>query len=63
MVVLSNKFLYESDEEFQIIDSQCEVCVHYNSGNYSDMCPKEKFEQIKKNQVFCEKKEMSSMLD
>lgn len=60
---MSDKFLYESEEEFQIVGSQCEVCIHFNSGNYSDICPRGKMEQIKNNQVFCEKKEIASILD
>lgn len=57
------KFLYENEEEFQIIKSQCEVCINYNSGRFSDACPKDNIEIIKKNQMTCEKKEVTSILD
>lgn len=57
------KFLYENEEEFQIIESQCEVCINYNSGRFSDVCPKDNIEIIKKNLMTCEKKEVASILD
>lgn len=60
---MDKKFLYESEEEFQIIDSQCEVCINYNSGDFSEVCPKEKLDKIKNNLLSCEKKEIASVLD
>ena len=60
---MDKKFLYESEEEFQIIDSQCEVCINYNSGDFSEVSPKEKLDKIKNNLLSCEKKEIASVLD
>lgn len=57
------KFLYENEEEFQIIECQCEVCINYNAGKFSDVCPKDNIEIIKKNLMTCEKKEVASILD
>lgn len=60
---LSDKFIYENDKEIQMIDSQCEACIYYNSGKYSDNCPKERIDEIKKNLISCEKKRIFSVLD
>lgn len=60
---MEKKFLYENEEEFKIIDSQCEGCINYNAGRFSDVCPKDRIEKIKKNLITCEKKEIASILD
>ena len=63
MVKVKKKYVYESYKAIQIIDSQCEVFIYYNAGKYSEICPKEKIDKIKRNIIPCEKKRIPNILD
>lgn len=60
---MNEKFVYQDDKEFQLLESQCELCIHYNEGKYSDVCPTEKIEDIRANLCKCPKKRIKSILD
>lgn len=60
---MENKFIYQNENEIQLLSSQCEVCIHYNGGNYSDECPTEKLKEIQNNICKCSKKAIKSLLD
>ena len=49
-----SKFSYE-ENELNIISCQCELCVYYNGGTYSKICPLEIIEKITDNNIICPK--------
>lgn len=60
---MNDKFVYKSENEFQLVDSQCELCVHYNEGKYSDICPTGKIEDIRNNLSKCPMKHQKSIFE
>lgn len=60
---MEDKFIYQDEKEFQLLDSQCEVCIYYNKGGFSTECPIEGREKIRANICKCPKKRVKSILD
>lgn len=52
---MNDKFYYTNEDEIKIVNSQCELCHYYNGGKFSDICPKEKLNQIVNNEIKCDK--------
>ncbi len=51
----SDKFTYTDSSEIEVADSMCGFCTHYNNGQYSDVCPMDLIEDIKKAKIICPK--------
>ena len=47
-----SKFCYE-EGEIELVECQCELCVYYNDGARSEVCPKEQLDEIIHNTIFC----------
>lgn len=60
---MEDKFIYQNENEIQLLSSQCEVCIYYNDGGYSSECPTEKLKEIQSNICECSKKTIKSLLD
>ena len=51
--MLNNKFIYQSENELQTTDNQCELCLYYNNGKRNNICPKEILTDIEEGNLFC----------
>ena len=47
-----SKFCYE-EGEINIVECQCELCLHYNDGKRSEVCPTTQLDEIVKNMICC----------
>ncbi len=59
---MNEKFSYNNEKEIKLINCQCEACVFFKGGKYSDICPNNKSE-IVNNQKKCPKRKIKSILD
>lgn len=60
---MDNKFVYQNEDEVQLIESQCEGCIFYNDGSFSSECPESGTMKIFANKRKCKKKHIRNILD
>lgn len=60
---MNDKFVYQEEGELYWIECQCEECIYYNDGKFSEHCPTDKLEEIQNNNCSCNNRKFFSNLD